>query len=91
MRLNRAVAVAKVCGPAAGIAAVEAIPGLRQLGGYYLLHAVLGELELRRSNIPAARARFLRALELTRHSAERNFLSRQIEACTDSTSRETAA
>src|SRR5439155_14013056 len=37
--LNRAVAVANVRGPVAGIAAVEAIPTRAQLASYYLLYA----------------------------------------------------
>ena len=43
--LNRAVAVANVRGPRAGIEAVEAIHARQQLNCYYLLYAVLGEFE----------------------------------------------
>src|SRR5437016_13130481 len=43
--LNRAVAVANVHGPKAGIEAVEAIQNVSQLHSYYLLYAVLGEFE----------------------------------------------
>src|SRR5437762_9742374 len=43
--LNRAVAVANVHGAQAGIDAVHSIPRGTQLNSYYLLYAVLGELE----------------------------------------------
>ena len=42
--LNRAVAVANVHGPIAGVEAVEAIRNRGKLSSYYLLYAVLGEL-----------------------------------------------
>src|SRR5438093_9753278 len=43
--LNRAVAVANVHGPQAGIEAVEKIENGSQLSSYYLLYSVLGEFE----------------------------------------------
>jgi len=43
--LNRAVAVAEVHGPQAGIEAVRAIENRSSLEGYYLFHAVLGDFE----------------------------------------------
>jgi len=48
-RFNRAIAVANVHGPAAGIQAVEAIRDhpRSKLESYYLLYAVLGDFELR--------------------------------------------
>jgi len=79
--LNRAVAVGNVHGPAAGIAAVEAIPHRAQLEAYYLLHAVLGEFEARRANFSAAAAYFRRSRELTDLKSEKTFLSKRIRAC----------
>jgi RNA polymerase sigma-70 factor (ECF subfamily) len=79
--LNRAVAVASVHGPAAGIAAVQAIRNRAQLDSYYLLYAVLGDFEARRSNLPAAAAYFRQALELTQLKSEQLFLSKRIQAC----------
>jgi len=79
--LNRAVAVAEVHGPAAGVAAVEAIRHRKQLDAYYLLYAVLGELEARRANFPVAAGYFRQALELTGSRSEREFLTRQIASC----------
>ncbi len=79
--LNRAVAIANVHGPAAGIAAIEAIRGRAQLESYYLHYAVLGEFEERRANFGAAASYFRRALDLTELKSERAFLSNRIEAC----------
>jgi RNA polymerase sigma-70 factor (ECF subfamily) len=82
--LNRAVAVANVHGPDAGLAAVEVIPHRDQLDSYYLYYSVLGEFETQRSNFPAAAAHFRRALELSELQSERTFLSKRIEACEES-------
>lgn len=79
--LNRAVAVAQVHGPGEGIAAVESIRNRAQLDSYYLLYAVLGDLETRRSNFTAAAAYFGQALELTQLKSEQRFLAKRIQAC----------
>ncbi len=81
VRLNRAVAVANVHGPSAGITALETIPHREQLDSYYLLDAVLGDLEARRLDFDAAVAHFRRAFALTQVPSERSFLSQRIEAC----------
>jgi RNA polymerase sigma factor (sigma-70 family) len=79
--LNRAVAVANVFNPAAGIAAVEAIRNRSQLDSYYLLYAVLGDFEAQQANYPAAAAYFRQALDLTPHKSEQLFLAKRIQAC----------
>ena len=79
--LNRAVAVANVHGPAAGIAAIEAIPERDQLKSYYLLYAVLGELEFRRRGFASAAAHYRKAIELTDLPSERSFLSGKLKSC----------
>ena len=78
--LNRAVAVANVRGPDAGLEAVRAIIARRQLGSYYLLYAVLGEFEAQLNHLAAAVTHFLKALELTELKSERIFLSKRIES-----------
>ena len=85
VELNRAVAIANVHGPAEGIAAVEAIRERSQLESYYLLYAVLGEFEERRSSFAAAAKYFRRALELTELKSEQVFLSNRIKACEQQT------
>jgi RNA polymerase sigma factor (sigma-70 family) len=79
--LNRAVAVANVFNPAAGIAAVETIRNRSQLDSYYLLYAVLGDFEARQANYLPAAAYFRQALDLTPHKSEQLFLSKRIQAC----------
>jgi RNA polymerase sigma factor (sigma-70 family) len=76
--LNRAVAVANVHGPQAGIGAVEAILNNRQLKSYYLFYAVRGEFEKRLNNSAAAIENFRKALELTELTSERSFLSKRL-------------
>ena len=79
--LNRAVAVANVHGPAAGIAAIEGIPGRTELDSYYLLYAVLGDFEARRANFAAAAGYFRQALKLTDLKSEQLFLSKRAREC----------
>lgn len=79
--LNRAVAVANLQGPAAGIAAVEAIRNRAQLDSYYLLYAVLGDFEARLDNFAAAAGYFRQALELTDLKSEQVFLANRIQTC----------
>jgi RNA polymerase sigma factor (sigma-70 family) len=78
--LNRAVAVANVNGPGAGIEAVEAIQNRGELDSYYLLYAVLGEFEAQLHRLEAAVAHFRKALQLTEVKSERVFLSEKVRA-----------
>jgi len=77
--LNRAVAVANVHGPRAGIEAVEAIGDLKQLNGYHLLYAVLGEFEADLNHREAALQHFRKALELATLKSEQLFLTKKIQ------------
>jgi len=77
--LNRAVAVANVHGPQAGIEAVETIEKGSQLNSYYLLYAVLGEFEKQLNNFQAAIDNFRKALELTELTSEQLFLSKRLQ------------
>lgn len=79
--LNRAVAVAEVHGPQAGIDAVGAIRNLQSLESYYLLHAVLGEFELRLNHPRAAAGHFSKSLQLVEIRSEQVFLSKRIAVC----------
>lgn len=81
--LNRAVAVANVHGPRAGIESVESIQNREQLTSYYLLYAVLGEFEAHLSNRQAAINYFRRSLELATIKSERMFLSKRLRALED--------
>src|SRR6476646_12037448 len=77
--LNRAVAVANVHGPQAGIDAVTSIQNANQLSSYYLLYAVLGEFEKQLNHFQAAIDNFRRALELTELTSEQLFLSKRLQ------------
>lgn len=79
--LNRAVALAKVEGPAAGLRAVEAIPHRRQLDGYYLTYAVLGEFEAQLGHFEIAITHLRHALQLTELKFEQSFLTKNIREC----------
>ena len=76
--LNRAVALAKVRGPAAGLRAVEEMTGRHRLKNYHLLHAVAGTLWLEHGDRARATAAFRRAFGLAPTAAEREFLSRRL-------------
>jgi RNA polymerase sigma-70 factor (ECF subfamily) len=74
--LNRAIAVAEISGPAAGLAATDGL----DLDSYHLFHAVRADL-LRRLNRTAEAAQaYEGALALTANEAERAFLERQRNA-----------
>jgi RNA polymerase sigma-70 factor (ECF subfamily) len=79
--LNRAIAVANVGGPAAGVQAVEAIRDRAKLESYHLLYAVLAEFEARLGNCRAAAEHYEAALERTETSSERAFLAKRLEEC----------
>ena len=79
--LNRAIVVANVHGPAAGSQAVAAIQGREKLESYYLLYAVLGELEARMDDPLAAAGYFRKSLELAETKSEQVFLAKRFQAC----------
>jgi RNA polymerase sigma factor (sigma-70 family) len=79
--LNRAVALAEVNGPQAAIEAVHAIANAPSLQGYYLFHAVLGELESQLNHSSAAAAHFQKALALAEIKSEQEFLAKRLQAC----------
>ncbi|MDQ0029754.1 RNA polymerase sigma factor [Arthrobacter bambusae] len=76
--LNRAVALAEVEGPAAGLAAVDAL----ELGNYYLFHAVRADLLRRLGRAEEAATAYRAARERTNNNAERDFLEGRIRALT---------
>ena len=79
--LNRAVALAEVHGPQAGIEAVNRIQNLHSLESYYLLHAVLGEFESRLNHAQAAAGHFRKSLQLAEIKSEQAFLAKRLQAC----------
>ena len=81
--LNRAVAVAHLRGPQAGLDAIAAIPQRERLESHYLLHAVIGELHWRLNDHRAAAEGFRRALSLAHVGPEQLYLSRMLERTSD--------
>lgn len=81
--LNRAVAVAHLHGPQAGLDAIAAIPQRDRLDSHYLLHAVVGELQWRLKNDRAAAESFRRALQLASVGPEQLYLTRMLERTSD--------
>jgi RNA polymerase sigma factor (sigma-70 family) len=79
--LNRAVALAEIQGPQTGIEAVNAIQNLQSLESYYLLHAVLGEFEIRLNHLRAAAGHFRKALQLAEIKSEQTFLAKRLREC----------
>lgn len=77
--LNRAVAVANVNGPQAGLDAIAEIPQRDRLESSYLLHAVIGELHWRLKDHRAAAESFRRALRLAHVGPEQIHLTRMLE------------
>jgi RNA polymerase sigma-70 factor, ECF subfamily len=76
VELNRAIAVAEVAGPTAGLALLDRLP-LEQV---HYLHATRAELLSRLGRMDDARAAYTRALDLVHDDAERRLLERKLEA-----------
>jgi RNA polymerase sigma-70 factor (ECF subfamily) len=76
--LNRAVAVAKVRGPEAGLEAIEPLSNDPKLRDYYLLLAVRGHLLLELGRPAEAAKCFESALKLRCSEPERRFLKRKL-------------
>jgi RNA polymerase sigma-70 factor, ECF subfamily len=74
--LNRAVALAEVRGPAAGLAALDDLRSLR-LDSYYLFHAARADLLRRLGSDEEAAAAYATARALTENPAERAYLDTQ--------------
>ena len=79
--LNRAIVIANVHGPQAGLDAVAASHGLDKLESYYLLYAALGEFEERLNHLSAAAGHFRKAMELAELKSEKAFLAKRLQAC----------
>jgi len=76
--LNRAIAISRVHGAAAGLDALRSVAGSDTLARYYLLHATLGQLTLETGNRRSAAEHFRAALACDCSAPERRFLERQL-------------
>jgi RNA polymerase sigma-70 factor, ECF subfamily len=74
--LNRAVAVAMVAGPQAGLSLIDALAA--DLDSYHLLHAARADLLRRLGSSEEAAKSYERALALVTNESERRFLERRL-------------
>jgi RNA polymerase sigma factor (sigma-70 family) len=81
VELNRAVAVSRAYGPAAGLELVDELTGAPALRGYHWLPAARGDLLLQLGRGREARREFERAASLTRNEQERALLLHRAAGC----------
>ena len=81
VELNRAVALAMLFGPKAGLEIVDALTSEPVLKTYHLLPSVRGDLLKKLGRLGEARAEFERAAGLTRNERERKLLLDRAAAC----------
>jgi RNA polymerase sigma-70 factor (ECF subfamily) len=79
--LNRAVALAMVRGPRAGLDAVDQVGELPGMAGYHLFHATRAELLRRTDDEAGALESYELALDHTATDPERRFLMKKIAEC----------
>lgn len=85
--LNRAVALAQLDGPEAGLRALDELGDPPALRSYYYLHATRGTLLQRAGALDDAIASYQRALDLTESDPVRRFLQQRIQSCEASRAR----
>ena len=78
--LNRAVAVAMVDGPGAGLTLMDGL--LDELNDYHLLHAARADLQRRLGASAEAGRSYTRALALATNESERRFLAKRLAEIT---------
>ena len=77
--MNRAIAVAELNGPEAGLAVLDGL----ELDGYRYYHSTRADLLRRRGRDDEARAAYTRALDLTEPGPERQFLERRLTSLSE--------
>ncbi len=78
VRLNRAVAIAELSGPASGLAVLDGLDEV--LDQHHRFHGVRADLARRAGNIEMAKAAYTRAIELCGNETEQSFLRKQLGA-----------
>ncbi len=81
--LNRAVAVGMAHGPAAGLAALDALDPDPILSGYHLLPSVRGDLLIKLGRFAEAREEIQRAIAMTENRREQDAAVRKTKADTE--------
>ena len=78
VRLNRAVVIAMLDGPEAGLTEIDAVLKYGELANYYLAHSVRADMCRRLGRTSEARSSYEKALALTQQEPERQFLQERI-------------
>jgi len=76
--LNRAIVIKELEGPARALECIRQIPGIDFLQEYYLLHAILGELNMEIGETKNAAVHYEKALKLSVSEAEKRFLIKKL-------------
>jgi RNA polymerase sigma-70 factor (ECF subfamily) len=76
--LNRAVALAMLNGPDAGLRIIDELAGEKDLTNYHLLHAARADLLRRKGSMTEAAASYQNALGLVTNDSERRYLQRRL-------------
>jgi RNA polymerase sigma-70 factor (ECF subfamily) len=79
VELNRAVAIAMLDGPKAGLTLIEAVLEHGELANYYLAHSVRADMYRRLGRTTEAISSYEKALALTQQEPERQFLQERIQ------------
>jgi predicted RNA polymerase sigma factor len=79
--VNRALAVAMVHGPGAGLDLLASLDGDERVARHHRLHAMRGHLLELDGSFGAARAEFEQAARLTASAPEKRYLLRRARAC----------
>ena len=79
--LNRAIVVAEIDGPHAGIEALKSAAEDESLSRYHLLDATLGELYRRAGDLPQARQYFEAAKQKTASPCDHELIDRRLAMC----------
>jgi RNA polymerase sigma-70 factor (ECF subfamily) len=88
VELNRAVALAMLFGPAAGLEVIDALASEPALEAYHLFPSVRGDLLAKLGRLDEARAEFERAASLTKNERERQLLLDRAAACASTREKE---
>lgn len=84
-RLNRAIVIAEIEGPAAALAALLPLREDTALKNYHLIDSAIGEMHRRLKDFTAATKSYERALTACRSLREREFLHARLLECTKRT------
>jgi RNA polymerase sigma-70 factor (ECF subfamily) len=83
VELNRAVAIAMLDGPEAGLALIEALLERGHIADYRLAHTARADFLRRLGRKVEARSSYERALKLTKQAPERRFIERRLAELAD--------